>query len=718
MKKIPHFAIATAAAFALAAAPALAKTLVWNTSVTTSSSSPAMLSAAANWLENGNTATTGPEPGDRLEIGGSAKVYFGAETFNIGSAGLTIYHTSKIYIKTVFTGAGVLTFDGSSNVERVFDATTSSSHTGGTVIKSGYSKFDQKNVNPLGTGRVEIHQASSTRPRLQVTAGARLTLDNDFVLYGKESIEEWTPFDTEMPFLLRSISADHDFTINCSDRAFYVPNGISAPGKTVTFNVQCTSTSSFTTTDISGAIDANVVVKAYTDGAAKGSIVRFFGESTVASNTLTVASGTNILMAAAVWGGTNITVGATATLSLKGSGNLSPSAHLAVAEGGTIEVSNNVTVQVAALTVGDKAMPAGIYTASTLPGTVSGSGTLRVLGGNPFVWTGADPDNPTQWSVAANWQGNEVPGDGAVVYFPSAATIENATDVIIGANGLSLVLGGDVILKHGFAGSGALRISGGTFSLRANVVFSHTGGTTLSGNIRFDMGTPQLTKDAFGTGVLTIDGMSGGSPFIRFVNWAQAITNDIVILGAATNRTYTHQSRTVRGLVVDFNAGYISGSVTGDDDGMFGTGYGSLHVRGNVTVPEGKTIRLQNAYVSEGTPRYLEVTKTLTGNLSVEGVGLVRLTTSATCTGDVTVRDTATLQLTADANLAETAVVSVETGGKIDIASDVKVQVAELYVGGVQQPHGVYNATNLPAVITGSGKLQAGPTTATVISFR
>jgi hypothetical protein len=44
--------------------------------------------------------------------------------------------------------------------------------------------------------------------------------------------------------------------------------------------------------------------------------------------------------------------------------------------------------------------------------------------------------------------------------------------------------------------------------------------------------------------------------------------------------------------------------------------------------------------------------------------------------------------------------------------------VAELYVGGVQQPHGVYNATNLPAVITGSGKLQVGPTTATVISFR
>ena len=302
-----------------------------------------------------------------------------------------------------------------------------------------------------------------------------------------------------------------------------------------------------------------------------------------------------------------------------------------------------------------------------------------------------------------------------MVYFPSTATIANETDVTIGANGLSLVLGGDVTLNHGFAGSGALRISGGEFYLRANVVFSHTGGTTLSGNIRFDMGTPKSTNNAFGTGVLTIDGMSGGSPFIRFVNYAQTITNDIVILGAATNRTYTHQSRTVRGLVVDFNAGYISGSVTGDDDVMFGTGYGSLHVRGNVTVPKGKTIRLQNAYVSEETPRYLEVTKTLTGNLSVEGVGLVRLTTSATCTGDVTVRNTATLEVTAAGNLAETAVLSIPDGGKIDIASGVKVIVAELWVGGAKQANGVYRASDLPAVISGSGSLRVGPKSGIVV---
>jgi len=496
------------------------------------------------------------------------------------------------------------------------------------------------------------------------------------------------------------VSATHDLQINSKYGSVTFMKNMSAPGKTVTVNANRDGTETVNVT-FNGMVDANIVKTG-------NKILYLNGSSPVATNTLTVSVGTCEIGASGFWGGTNIAVAAGATLSLKGAGNLSQSAHLAVAEGGTVTVASGVTAKVAALTVGDKAFPVGHYTASTLPGTVSGSGSLVVLGepSGAFVWTGGAGNN--LWSDVGNWEGGAVPGDGAVVYFPSAATIENATDVIIGANGLSLVLGGNVTLNHGFAGPGALRISGGTFVLVANVAFTHAGGTTLSGNIRFDMATPQSTKDAFGTGVLTIDGMSGGSPFIRFMNYAQAITNDIVIVGAVTNRTYSHLSRTVRGSIVDFNAGRINGPVTGDDDVMFGTGFGSLRVGGNVTVPEGKTIRLQNAYVSEETPRFLEVTKTLTGNLSVEGVGLVRLTTSATCTGDVTVRDTATLQLTADANLAETAVVSVETGGMIDIDSGVKVRVAELYVGGVQQPHGVYNATNLPAVITGAGSLRVG----------
>lgn len=718
MKKIPHFAIATAAAFALAAAPALAKTLVWNTSVTTSDASPAMLSEAANWLENGNTATTGPEPGDRLEIGGSAKVYFGAETFYIGSAGLTIYHTSKIYIKTVFTGSGVLTFDG-SDVERVFNATTSSSHTGGTVIKNGWSKFNQKNVNPLGTGRVEIHQASSTRPRLQVTAGARLTLDNDFVLYGKESQEEWTPFDTEMPFLLRSISADHDFTINCPDRAFYVTNGISAPGKSVTFNVQCTSTSSYTTTDISGAIDANVVVKAYTDGAAKGSIVRFFGESTVASNTLTVASGTNILMAAAVWAGTNITVGATATLQLSAVGNLSEKAHIAVEEGGRIKFGSAFTAKVAALSVGGSTLPAGIYSASDLPGTIEGNGSLFVAGGDGGVFTWTDGNGTHVWSESGNWDKNEVPGTGAVAYFPSAVSAANAVAnndvaVDVGSAGMTLFVGETVEAQLAFTGSGALNITG-SGRLNLNKACTHTGGTRLSGSTIL---APYPRTSPLGTeGTITIDGSGGGNPYLLIPNYNTTIPNDIAILGVITNRGYSASGKTSYGSIQLASTTTFGGNITGDDDILLSNRQGIMTFNGSISVPAGKTIRLWNAS-SDNNQRVIAANGMLTGNLSVEGTFPTKLGKNATCSGNVSVASTATLQLTADANLAETAVVSVETGGKINIASNVKVQVAELYVGGVQQPHGVYNATNLPAVITGSGKLQVGPTTATVISFR
>lgn len=54
---------------------------------------------------------------------------------------------------------------------------------------------------------------------------------------------------------------------------------------------------------------------------------------------------------------------------------------------------------------------------------------------------------------------------------------------------------------------------------------------------------------------------------------------------------------------------------------------------------------------------------------------------------------------------------------KIDIASGVKVAVAQLHVDGVQKPTGVYSAANLPNVITGAGKLRVG-TPGVVIIFR
>ena len=699
-----------AATLALASASALAKTLVWNTSVTTSSSSPAMLSEAANWLENGEPASTGPEPGDRLEIAASSDVYFGAETFDIGSAGLTIYHTRKIYIKTVFTGPGVLTFDG-SNVERVFNATTSSSHTGGTVIKSGWSKFNASGI-PLGSGPVTIYQASADRPRLEARAYHRSLL-NDFVLVGDSSISGWTVFNQEWRTTVKSLTSDHDFNIVQQNRGFIVNGDVSAPGKTVTFQVVNAGDS--THTEIKGAIDANVVVKAYGNDAAGASIVTFSGASTVVTNTLTITSGTNILAAAAAWAGTNITVGTTATLSLKGAGNLSPAAHLTVAEGGTIEVANNVTVQIAALTVGGTDLLPGIYTAATLPGTISGNGTLLVLGDSPFVWTGADEDNPTQWSVAANWKCNTVPGDGAVVYFPADAVVSNtASTVAVGASGLTFVLGGTVDLRDPLTGSGALTVTG-TGRLNLDDAATHTGGTTISGSTVL---APYAKTSPLGTeGTITIDGSGGGNPLLMIPIYGTTIPNDVVINGVITNRAFSGGGKTGYGAIILYNAATFNGNITGYDDILLTTHYSYMTLNGSITVPEGKTIRLCNLN-TENDARIVSASGTLTGNLSVEGRWPVRLAATATCSGNVSVAASATLQLKAAGNLAETAVVSVETGGQIDIASDVKVQVAELYVGGVQQPHGVYNATNLPAVITGSGTLQVGPTTATVISFR
>lgn len=78
---------------------------------------------------------------------------------------------------------------------------------------------------------------------------------------------------------------------------------------------------------------------------------------------------------------------------------------------------------------------------------------------------------------------------------------------------------------------------------------------------------------------------------------------------------------------------------------------------------------------------------------------------------NVVVESTAvSLGLKNAASLSAAAVVRVSTKGaaKIDIASGVKVQVAELYVNGALQPDGLYTAAKLPGVIAGGGKLRVG----------
>ena len=77
------------------------------------------------------------------------------------------------------------------------------------------------------------------------------------------------------------------------------------------------------------------------------------------------------------------------------------------------------------------------------------------------------------------------------------------------------------------------------------------------------------------------------------------------------------------------------------------------------------------------------------------------------------------LALNGAGNLAPEAVVRIDTtgGAKIAIASGVKVQIAKLFVNGVEQTPGVYSASNLPAAISGAGRLSVG-VSATVICVR
>ena len=673
-----------------------AKTTTWQGAA---SATGLRFDTAANWSDGV------PEPGDTIIIhkdSGSASgnpVTVGAadEEFDIGSAGLTIQVNSGCYAKFLvnFKGSGKIVKTG----QGMFGVAVNSEHTGGTEIRNGSIRPYLSSLG-FGTGPIEFASSDSATPTIYSYIGWGMGITNAVVFSGTRSykvISVSNAFSFKGP-----VSSTHDFEVEEKYGSMNFLDDVSAPGYTFTVKGNRAEDSTLPNIYFEKAVDANIVKT--------GNRTMFLnGSTTNPDNSLTVSNGTCSIAAAGYWGGTNIMVEATATaFSLDGSANLAPEAVIRIdtTGGAPIDIASGVKVQIARLFVNGVEQVPGIYTAATLPGTISGNGELLVLGDSPFVWTGADEDNPTQWSVAANWKGNAVPGDGAVVYFSKDVVVSNtASTVAVGASGLTFVLDEKTVdLRDPLSGSGALTVSG-TGRLNLDDAATHTGGTTISGSAVL---TPYAKTSPLGTeGTITIDGSGGGNPFLHIPLMNTAIPNDIVINGVITNRASTYSGKTSYGAIQLDNGATFNGSISGDNDILLTTRFSYMTLNGSITVPEGKTIRLRNLNTGNDA-RIISASGTLTGNLSVEGGWPVRLASTATCSGNVSVASTATLQLNAAENLAETAVVSVETGGQIDIASDVKVQVAELYVGGVQQPHGVYNATNLPAVITGAGSLRVG----------
>lgn len=102
-------------------------------------------------------------------------------------------------------------------------------------------------------------------------------------------------------------------------------------------------------------------------------------------------------------------------------------------------------------------------------------------------------------------------------------------------------------------------------------------------------------------------------------------------------------------------------------------------------------------------------------NVLTAAGGSLRLTAEAAWEGPVVVQYGGLLALDGRNNLSSAATLTVEEGGKVEIAEGVGVRVNALVLNGQKMPVGVYSKENQPAFFDGAGHVVVGKATVVIL---
>lgn len=100
-------------------------------------------------------------------------------------------------------------------------------------------------------------------------------------------------------------------------------------------------------------------------------------------------------------------------------------------------------------------------------------------------------------------------------------------------------------------------------------------------------------------------------------------------------------------------------------------------------------------------------------NVLTAAGGRLRLTAEAAWEGPVVVQNDGLLALDGRDNLSSAATLTVEKGGKVEIAEGVRVNA--LVLNGQKMPVGVYSKANQPAFFDGAGHVVVGKATVVIL---
>ncbi len=687
MKRMGRWMVLGAAALG-GLAGAQADTLTWNGGATTEGD----FTAAASW----SPAQT-PRPGDTLVIQGN--VTFKDATFDVGTEGLTIQRTQgTVRCGVSFTGSGDLVITGSGGT--FFQDAACPSLTGNWRLRGG--TFEPCPVlGGMGSGKVHVDGASSSR--LQI---GDVTLTNDVCVVGKGASVAFA----RAARLAGVLSSDADFTLDVAwvdaNRRVEIAH-LRAGDSTVT--IMGTAGGTNRTLDFTGTVEARLVKKGSCE-------VRFTGTSDAAGTTLSVEEGTVSFTESARWAGSSVSAtGEGTVLRFDGANLTANGVTVRVADGAKLDVASLTVLP--ALTLGDQALEKGTYQAADFPDNVTGAGILLV-GGEVTTWIGGAVG---EWSEGANWSTGVVPRGMTVARFTNAVELA-AEEFDFGEDGVCIWNSANLIQGTAFAGAGRYRKFGsGRIEYRANS--SYTGGTLFTDGSVY-LGNTKSAPQAFGAaeGVVELTrNVDGTGPFFNFGAWQMPFANRIRFVGG------TDTAR-----IQITNPVHLKGDVESDSDFRIYSGWGWLHADGDFRAP-GKTITFEErdegqnfvsyfagvvdaALVKQGTG-FLELRGRSSGpaNVLTAAGGSLRLTADAAWEGPVVVKDGGLLVLDGRDNLSSAATLTVDEGGRVEIAEGVGVRVNTLVLGGRKMPVGVYSRENQPAFLEGAGHVVVGRTTVIIL---
>lgn len=671
----------------------IAENLVW------AGGSTGAFADSSNW-----SPARSPAPGDTLTF--NTPVEISESSFDIGAKGLNIIRNANVTSRVSFTGSGRLTLSGSGK----WTVSAACTHSGGTVVNDGdiAVKVGGSYVNALGTGLMEINANTNAKgPCIEIGVGSGSLVAAPVRFNGKNNnaiiVQNPSRFSG-------AITANAEIAIAVSWGSCTFNGPFYASGIPIMLSPKV-ETSSIV---FNGEVDADL----HTRSDSKG-VVKVGGVSQSDNNSIEVKYGRLEFAAGAAWAGRELLVGGNGQVVFKGMRNLtSQDASVKIESEGKIEGACGFVI-LPHLFYGEEELSAGVYDAESLPGKISGCVPF-VVGGS--FWTGGAEG---LWSSDGNWSGGNVAKGGNVAIFTNDATIV-AEQFDFGTGGVVIANVSDIVLKTSFSGEGSLRKLGeGRVNILANSDYS--GGTQLEGGV-ISLNDSKL-KSVFGSGNLLVRGGNQFAlPSLELGSWGTTISVPVVFSGefSANHKVVNLTNHAA------FNADVSSAS-----DIMLWSGYGPYTIIGNIAA-SGQTVAIRTPLetkdgVDRGFTSLLNGSidasllkkgpgrLALAGNSPVENnmitieEGTLILEEQSFWGGSVSVLQKGVLRIQGKGNMSRNAVLTVETGGTVEVADGMRADVASFIVEGRELPPGTYSKANLPGCMTGVGRVRVYRQTFSII---